>query len=141
MFSAARLSRTVLIPQAPIAIAPVPKTIRTTLAAIPPYLNQFLMATPFSFLTDRSLEAVPLHAIRARPPDCCGNPTRTKGLGPYRRRQDEHHGRATQDPGASPGDLSARDLRHGLHGGQGEHGAGRKEQDEDVDKRILASCG
>ena len=36
------------MPQAPSPIETAPKTMRTTLAAMPPYLKMSLMATPFS---------------------------------------------------------------------------------------------
>ena len=58
--SSLRLSRTLLMPQAPSPIETAPKTMRTTLAAIPPYLKRSLMATPFSVLFMRLSFGEPL---------------------------------------------------------------------------------
>src|SRR4051794_37718841 len=84
IFSAARLSRTVLRPAAPTAIDAMPKTMRTTLAAMPAYRRYLLM---MSLLQRRFLRTTSLHRLSgpgpsgrtaapgaARPHGSCGEP-------------------------------------------------------------------
>ena len=129
MFSRARLSRTVLMPHAPMPIAPAPKAMSITLAMIPPYSKILRdMATPFLVCTCRVHGCLPAwrcHPCATTDPlrdsrrrEVCDPEPREAGAHRHRRLGNGSGSRPrrarARRPAGSRGDVSSRPALRGL---------------------------